>query len=266
LKVEIHGDVHFEYGMHNNVYQGEAYSLLMKNVTGNKPGALILLGDSGYGWTSQDWRSLVDITQVSAIYGNHDNIPLLSKIRNRDGMPVLASEGERREIGGLTFGFINGIIGHRMRQNIPRKTEEEFISLASDLRGVDVLCMHDTPFKDMRVNPYTHTKSAVYDAIMAAQPKFSFSGHMHIDYSLIEMSPITLHVNIDSSPKAQIYAVLDTEKMEVSLYHNLSKRPFLKHTHRIEEENGSLHARLLKRLRRTDTTQETNRAPARTMS
>jgi Icc-related predicted phosphoesterase len=266
LKIEIHSDVHFEYGVHSNVYQGEAYSRLMENVRRNKPRALILLGDSGYAWTRQDWQRLVDITHVSAIYGNHDNIPLLSKMRNRDGTPVLPYEGEMRKMGGLTFGFINGIIGHRMRQNIPRKTEEEFISLARSMRGVDVLCMHDSPLKDMRVNPYTHTKSAVYDAIMAAQPKFSFSGHIHSDYSLIKMSPTTLHVNIDSSSKAQVYAVLDTEKMRVSLYHSLSRRPFLRYTHMIEDENMSLRARLLKRLRRPDATQETSRAPARTMS
>lgn len=243
MKVQVLSDVHFTNRYRYGVNEGVALTRMLMMVEQRKCDELILTGDLGYAWTQADWEMLVKRIRTNAGFGNHDDINLISRITNADGTNVLVSDGEVREIGGLKFGFINGIIGSRAKEGIQRKTSQEFVSIARDLRGVDVLCMHDSPLNDERLNSHTHIKSAVYDAILKARPTFSFSGHVHGGFSL-SMIGRTVHANIDSSMKNRVFAVLDTDAMKVELWHDLDRKPFMKFAHGQNEKQSFAHSLL----------------------
>jgi len=106
-------DIHYERAYHHNVWEGDAFDWLIRIVQRFRPSSLIALGDLGHAWLAADWKSLADLTAVSAIYGNHDNLEALRSAMNEDGSKVLADDGEMRMIGGMKVGFINGIISKK---------------------------------------------------------------------------------------------------------------------------------------------------------
>ena len=67
-------DLHYERAYHHKFWEGDAFDWLIRIVRASKPCSIIALGDHGHAWLSEDWRALADLTEVSAIYGNHDNM------------------------------------------------------------------------------------------------------------------------------------------------------------------------------------------------
>ncbi len=85
-----------------------------------------------------EWFDLAGRVRVFAIYGNHDNIQLLSGVVNSDGRKALIEDGGIRVIGGLRFGFVSGIVSETkpMKQGVPRKTAREYVQAASRFSNV----------------------------------------------------------------------------------------------------------------------------------
>ena len=123
-RILVISDFHFEMGLHKGIDQSVSLNWLHKMVDKTQPEFLVGLGDWGYAWKLEDWEELLERIKIHAVYGNHDNFPLLKSLRNYDGVKVLAEDGEGREIGGLRFGFINGIVNekHAEKEGVPRKT------------------------------------------------------------------------------------------------------------------------------------------------
>ena len=133
-------DLHYEKGYRRGIPELESYEWLNWIIDIHKPTTVIGLGDWGYGWTSDEWNDLNKKVPISAIYGNHDSLNVLSFVK----------DGVIREIEGLKFGFINGIISKRTSSDpffVKRRSEEEFFNTGKILsnKNIDVLCTHESP-------------------------------------------------------------------------------------------------------------------------
>ncbi|MGD0319298.1 MAG: metallophosphoesterase [Nitrososphaerales archaeon] len=216
-------DVHYELGSHHGVDESGAFEWLLKTAERTKPDFLVGLGDWGNAWTMSEWFDLASNVRIFMIYGNHDNIQLLNGVVNSDGRKALVEDGGIRAIGGLRFGFVNGIVSETkpMKQGVPRKTARGYVQAASRLSNVDVLCTHESPFVpeyEGRIHPSAGTE-AVGGIIERLKPRLALSGHLSGPYTLSRMSE-TLSLRIDSSPAEQHFAMLELPEGALQVYHD----------------------------------------------
>lgn len=119
-------------------------------------------------------------TPTYATYGNVD-IPTLWPEYAHDGTTVL--DGQRAEIGGLTFGFVGG--GLRTPMRTPYEiSDEEYAAKVEALGEVDVLCSHIPPdvpelTYDTVARRFERGSSALLDAIHRTRPRYALFGHVH---------------------------------------------------------------------------------------
>ena len=113
-------------------------------------------------------------------YGNVD-IPRLWAEHLRPGHRVL--DGERAEIGGLTFGFVGG--GLRSVYRTPNELDDDvFAAKVGAVGAVDVLCSHIPPdvpdlLFDTVARRMERGSTALLDAVRRTQPRYLLFGHVH---------------------------------------------------------------------------------------
>ncbi|RBQ20527.1 metallophosphoesterase [Spongiactinospora rosea] len=119
-------------------------------------------------------------TPAYMTYGNVD-VPRFWAGHARDGHHIL--DGERVEIGGLTFGFVGG--GLRTRYRTPYEIDdEEYAAKVAAVGQVDVLCAHIPPavpelLYDVVARRFERGSEATLQAIKETQPKYALFGHVH---------------------------------------------------------------------------------------
>ena len=119
-------------------------------------------------------------TPAYLTYGNVD-IPRLWGDHLRAGHQVL--DGERAEIGGLTFGFVGG--GLRSVYRTPNELDDDVFAAKVDAVGaVDVLCAHIPPevpelLFDTVAQRMERGSQALLDAVHRTQPRYLLFGHVH---------------------------------------------------------------------------------------
>ena len=119
-------------------------------------------------------------TPAFLTYGNVD-IPRMWTDHLRAGHQVL--DGERAEIGGLTFGFVGG--GLRTIYRTPNEIDDEAFAAKVDAVGaVDVLCAHIPPdlpelLYDTVAERMERGSAALLDAVRRTQPRYLLFGHVH---------------------------------------------------------------------------------------
>ncbi|MDG7007765.1 MAG: metallophosphoesterase [Nitrososphaerota archaeon] len=218
-------DLHYEQTYHHGIWEGEAYDWLLRMVRNARPASLIALGDLGHPWLPIDWQSLTDLVPVHAIYGNHDNLNVLRTAVNRDSTKVLADDGEIRTIGGLRFGFINGIMAKKgklkVKDGVPRQSAEDFLSAAAKLVGVDALATHVSPnLPEYGGRYHASEEFEVLDEVLKlVKPPLSISGHLSGPYALSKLRDTTI-LRIDSSPAERHYALVDFETRQIRIMHD----------------------------------------------
>lgn len=120
---------------------------------------------------------------VFSVYGNHDDLDMLSAARNRDGTPILLGQGEVREWRGLCFAGISGIWAksHRKPYYV---TDDDVERLASDIasRGADVLLSHGCPvgLADTIPGGRHGGQRCFLDALHIVHPRLYLCGHLHV--------------------------------------------------------------------------------------
>jgi Icc-related predicted phosphoesterase len=113
-------------------------------------------------------------------YGNVD-LPRLWAEHLRPGHRVL--DGERVEIGGLTFGFIGA--GLRTIYRTPNEIDDDdFAAKVEAIGSVDVLCSHIPPdipelLYDTVAERMERGSAAILDAVRRTQPRYALFGHVH---------------------------------------------------------------------------------------
>ncbi len=119
-------------------------------------------------------------TPAYLTYGNVD-IPRMWHDHLRSGHHVL--DGQRAEIGGLTFGFVGA--GLRSVYRTPNEiTDEEYAAKVAAVGAVDVLCAHIPPavpelLFDMVAQRMERGSQALLGAVIATQPRYLLFGHVH---------------------------------------------------------------------------------------
>ena len=233
MKVLVISDLHYEKVLHKGVDESKAWEWLLLVVDYHKPDLLISLGDWGYAVNPAEFYELLRRVRVWSIYGNHDNLEVLRKMYNvlaDKYEQVLMDDGEIREIDGVRFGAINGIVAlkRKERKGVPRKRPEEFIEVAKNLRGkVDVLLMHDSPKLPLR--EYANIADdervrAVTQAIEEARPRLVLCGHLHVSpYTVYRLEYGILYVRVDSSQAHRHYLILHTNSMVIEVWKDLDK-------------------------------------------
>lgn len=113
-------------------------------------------------------------------YGNVD-IPPMWPAHLRPGHRVL--DGERTEIGGLTFGFVGG--GLRSVYRTPNEIDDEAYAAKVEAVGaVDVLCAHIPPdipelLFDVVAQRMERGSAALLAAVRRTRPRYLLFGHVH---------------------------------------------------------------------------------------
>lgn len=216
----VASDVHYEKSFHHRIDESAAFDWLLRFIRKFEPSNVIGLGDWGSAWNESDWKTLTRIVPVHTIYGNHDNLQTMNSATNRDGTKVLAGDGEVREIEGLRFGFINGIVSETRSEKggIPRKTVDEYISMVPKFaRSIDVLCTHESPIdcdkSDNRFFASPGTK-AVRTAIEISDACLALSGHLAGPYALLEIGTVK-SLRFDSSQSEKHFALLEPDSKSI---------------------------------------------------
>ena len=214
----ILSDLHYALNEYKGVWEGAAFKWLIHQVKKFRPNVLILLGDMDWGWVPEQWTQLTELVTVHVIYGNHDNLHLLRQVKNEDGTPILKKDAERIVINGFTFGFLNGIVSRtkRIKDGVPRQTPEMYLIKGKALKGVDILCTHESPWIEEYGDYYHRSRDEtgevfgidiLRDIIEEIQPIYSFGGHLSGAYSVGEIGK-TIAVKVDSSPKEKHMVIL----------------------------------------------------------
>jgi Icc-related predicted phosphoesterase len=119
-------------------------------------------------------------TPAYLTYGNVD-IPAMWAGHLRPGHHVL--DGDRAEIGGLTFGFVGG--GLRSVYRTPNEVDDDvFAAKVEAVGAVDVLCAHIPPevpelLFDTVAQRMERGSRALLDAVHRIQPRYLLFGHVH---------------------------------------------------------------------------------------
>lgn len=213
MTILIVSDIHYEQGYHHATFEGDAFDWLLGVIKRTGAEDLVGLGDWGYAYTLEEWMDLTKYVRCHGIYGNHDNIPVFGSVKNTNGSHIMAKDGESRPIGGLRFGFINGIMAdtRKLKGNVPRKTPDDFRMYAARLKGkIDVLCTHESPMVDeytgrFHVAPGIMTMKEIIEDL---QPMMALHGHLSGPYTVAKIGR-TVCVRVDSSPAEKHFVVFD---------------------------------------------------------
>lgn len=150
----------------------------------SKPDLVLSCGDWGDpGEVSHaELQQILAIAPVLTVYGNHDDLELLSSTMNVDGSPILLSPGEVRGIAGLRFAGISGIWAKSHRK--PHYITDEDVAHQAALiagRGVDVLLTHGCPIglADAVPGGRRGGQRCFLNAYHAIIPRVHLCGHLH---------------------------------------------------------------------------------------
>lgn len=223
MLVLVVSDIHYETSSHHGVDESGAFDWLLKKIMRLNPDCLIGLGDWGHAWVKPQWDELAGLCNIAIIYGNHDKMELLRRVANSDGTKALAQDGGVKVIDGLRVGFINGIISdaHRVKDGVPRKTEEEYLRIGLSLPPIDILCTHESPYVEeygTRIRPSVGTET-LGRIIRHAKPRLALSGHLGGPYTIGKVGD-TLSFRVDSSPSEKHFAIFDTSSHLIRVYHD----------------------------------------------
>lgn len=158
---------------------------LWEGMRASHPDLLLCCGDWGDpGMVTFDaFQSVLSQVPVLTVYGNHDDVNLLSALRNTDGSLVLLPTGHICQRDGLIFAGISGIWAksHRKPYYI---TDEDTAHIAAELagKGVDVLMSHGCPIglADAIPGGRHGGQRSFLNAFHVISPRLYLCGHLHV--------------------------------------------------------------------------------------
>jgi uncharacterized protein len=160
---------------------------------------------------SETWDGLLARVPILTIFGNHDDLPLLGSLRNRDGSAVLFGQGERREFAGLAIAGVSGIWAksHRLPHYV---TDEDVAAWAAALAAglpVDILLTHGCPLgvADRTPSGRPGGQRCFLDLLKSVRPVVALCGHLHVAQQRDLSDPPCRVLNTGALPEGH-YVVL----------------------------------------------------------
>jgi Icc-related predicted phosphoesterase len=147
------------------------------------------------------------------VFGNHDDLPTLSALRNQDGSPVLLGQGERRgDFRGLSVAGVSGIWAksHRLPHYV---TDEDVAGWAASLTAgppVDVLLTHGCALgiADRTPSGRPGGQRCFLNLLQAVRPRVHLCGHLHVAQQRDLSDPPCQVFNTGALPQGGHYVVL----------------------------------------------------------
>jgi len=180
-----------------------------------RPDGLLCVGDWGDPGEISDaaWNDLLARVTVLTVFGNHDDLPLLAGLRNRDGSAVLLGQGERQgDFHGVSVAGVSGIWAksHRLPHYV---TDEDVAGWAERLAAgppVDVLLTHGCPIgvADRTPSGRPGGQRCFLDLLKAVRPRVSLCGHLHVAQRRDLADPLMTVLNTGELPHGGHYVVL----------------------------------------------------------
>ena len=160
---------------------------LFRVLEAEHPDGLLCVGDWGDPGQIDDatWADLLGRVPVLSVFGNHDDLPVLGGLRNRDGAAVLLEPGGRcDDFCGLAVAGVSGIWAksHRLPHYV---TDEDVAGWAASLAAgppVDVLLTHGCPIgvADRTPSGRPGGQRCFLDLLRAVRPRVHLCGHLHV--------------------------------------------------------------------------------------
>jgi len=166
------------------------------------PDALLCVGDWGDpGEISRDtWDAILERVPTLSVFGNHDDLPQLVKLRNHDGSSVLLGQGETRpNFHGLAVAGISGIWAKSHR--LPHYVTDEDVAGWADIIAagppVDILITHGCPLgvADRTPSGRPGGQRCFLNLLQIVRPRFHLCGHLHLAQHRILTDPPTTVFN-----------------------------------------------------------------------
>ncbi len=187
---------------------------------GEQPELLLCVGDWGdVGQIPrEDYEAVLDRVPTYTVFGNHDDLALLEKLRNRNGTPVLIPQGEIVEVQGIRLAGIGGIWAksHKKPHYI---TDEEVLAIAQKLAGrsVTILLTHGCPIglADETPKGTRGGQRCFLDAFKVIQPLAHLCGHLHKPQRR-QLKSGQFVLNVGATALGD-YAVLDIEPDRITM-------------------------------------------------
>jgi Icc-related predicted phosphoesterase len=152
------------------------------------PDGLLCVGDWGNpGEISADvWDALLSRIPVVTVFGNHDDLPFLMSLTNRnDTSAVLLAQGERREdFFGFSVAGISGIWAksHRLPHYVTDDDVNDWSEALSSGPPVDILLTHGCPVgvADRTASGRPGGQHCFLDLLKEVRPHVHLCGHLHV--------------------------------------------------------------------------------------
>jgi Icc-related predicted phosphoesterase len=161
---------------------------LFRLLDAEDPDGLLCVGDWGDpGEVSADvWDALLARVPVLTVFGNHDDVPYLATLVNRDdGSPVLLEQGERRpDFHGFSVAGVSGIWAKSHR--LPHYVTDEDVRAWSDSLAsgppIDILLTHGCPLgiADRTPSGRPGGQRCFLDLLKTTHPLVHLCGHIHV--------------------------------------------------------------------------------------
>ncbi len=227
MKVMVISDLHYDKHVYKGVDESKAWEWLLDIVDYHEPDLLLSCGDWGTSISVEEFYELLKKTIVLTIYGNHEDMNVLTRLYNiktKEYLPVLVEDGRVYEFNNLRITGINGIIAlkKKIRKGVPRKTPQEFLAVAEKLKNknIDVLLIHETPYLP-ELFPFMRDSTASRTALKTIEivkPRLVFNGHMHNGCVKTHNFPwSTQYIYISSDQKEKCYTIIETRDNKIIL-------------------------------------------------
>lgn len=160
---------------------------LFRALDQENPDGLLCVGDWGDPGEldAATWNRLLDRLPVLTVYGNHDDLPGLAALRNRDGSAVLLGQGERyADFLGVSVAGVSGIWAksHRLPHYV---TDEDVAAYGESIvagGNVEILLTHGCPLGVADRTPFGRPggQRCFLDLLKRVRPHLHLCGHLHV--------------------------------------------------------------------------------------
>ena len=196
---------------------------LFRLIESEKPDGVLGVGDWGDEGqiAPETWADLLDRVPVATVFGNHDDIALLTRLQNRDGSPVLLAQAEVREFCGLTLAGVSGIWAKSHKKPY-WVTDDDVENWAKQIQtaapNIDILLTHGCPVGIVDATGFGKPggQKCFLRLLQAVRPRIYCCGHLHVPQTRTISDPPCVAFNTGELPRGNYVRIEKSDFGELS--------------------------------------------------